>query len=307
MSLNRRLLKMPIIYWTPAGLAVAPANLGIAIGGDHAFQTSVQQALAQINAVTSGQQLLNGIVAAITPVGNQPLKRVGIQPWNGLNMNMCAALPQPQSPEDPMTPLARAVVGNHPGNIALGITSALNAMGMNNANGFQTIAAQLNMIPNYQLQGAVAGNPVNFNVTAAQVQAWATGVTAFPFPVALQHLQALQHALLIVLQPGMNAGVGCSSRVNWNPAHNTLTIAGVQHQRPPYISLAHELIHAFNDLNGRQIGLDNNSPSTVLYEYMCVGLGPWANPANLAAMANPPKTENAIRALAHLPLRTQYG
>lgn len=297
---------MPIIYWIPPnGFAAAPANLGIGIGGDQAFQNSVRQALTQIFATASGQHLLNGIVAAITPTGNNPLKRISIQPWNPMNMNMCAAMPRQNTLEDPMTPLARAVIGNHPPNIAIGITNALNATNQNNANGYQLIAHHINMIPNYQLQGAVANNPGNYGVTAAHVQAWATGANAFPLPLQPPQLQGLQHALLIVLQAGMNPGVGCSSRVNWNPAHNTITIAGVQHNRPPYISLAHELIHAYNDLNGLQIGLDNLSPSTVLYEYMCVGLGTWANPANLAV--NPPRTENAIRALANLPLRLQYG
>lgn len=298
---------MPVIYWTPNGPAVAPANLGIGIGGDQTFQASVSNALISINSTAAGQQLINGIIAVITPVGNNPLKRITIQPWNILQMNMCAAMPQPATLEDPVTPLARAVLGNHPPNIAIGITNALNAMGRNNLAGFGVIANQMNMLPTYQLQGAVANNPVNLGVTAAHVQSWANGTSAFPLPLPASQLQALQHALLIVLQPGMNAGVGCSSRVNWNPAHTTVTIAGQQLQRPPYIALAHELIHAFNDLNGLQIGLDNGAPSTVLYEYMCVGLGPWANPANLATMPNPPKTENAIRALANLPLRTQYG
>ncbi|MFB8787304.1 MAG: M91 family zinc metallopeptidase [Potamolinea sp.] len=299
---------MPPIYWTPNGPAAGPNNLGIGIPDPPTnpnFQAQVNNALINIhNNSLAGQQLLTNIINITTPMGAANPIRVGINP--GPN-NQCASMPQPGTPQDQMTRLARAVIANNAANTAIEITNSLNALGLNNPAGRAAVAAQINMIPNYQLVGPVAGNPVQFGVTAAHVNGWATGANAFPAPLAPANLDALKHALLIVLQPGMTAGTGCSSRVNWNPTINGITIGGVFTPRPAHVGLAHELIHAYNDMMGLQIGIDFGAPSTVLYEYMCVGLGPWANPANLAALPNPPLTENSIRALSGVPLRPQYG
>ena len=57
--------------------------------------------------------------------------------------------------------------------------------------------------------------------------------------------------------------------------------------RAKSIGLAHELVHAYYNVSGLQMGIDNGDASTAIYEYMCIGLGPWNTE---------PISENQIRA-----------
>lgn len=57
-------------------------------------------------------------------------------------------------------------------------------------------------------------------------------------------------------------------------------------ERPPAVGLAHELVHAYFSVHGQQPGRDDSHWSTILFEYRCVGLGPWDGQA---------PSENSVR------------
>jgi hypothetical protein len=83
-------------------------------------------------------------------------------------------------------------------------------------------------------------------------------------------------------------GVGCASVVRWIP-NQWVTPDG---QRPPYIGLAHELVHAWNNAQGTAVY------DKARNEKIVTGL----LPSN-----NNPITENAIRAEHKIQLRTSYS
>lgn len=83
-------------------------------------------------------------------------------------------------------------------------------------------------------------------------------------------------------------GTGTRTAVSWNP--NILT--SPDGSRPPFIALAHELIHALNNLRGTAY------KDTRKEEYCTVGLGEYAHRRK--------RNENAIRAEHGVAARTQY-
>lgn len=90
-------------------------------------------------------------------------------------------------------------------------------------------------------------------------------------------------------------GTGSASGVAWNS--NIWVIPG-QGQRPPYIGLAHELIHAWHNGYGtKKQSYDDEENFTVgLGQYMMPD--PLANPATI--------TENMIRLEHGIPIRHKY-
>lgn len=84
-------------------------------------------------------------------------------------------------------------------------------------------------------------------------------------------------------------GVGSVSQVLWN----CNIVATPDGSRPPFIALAHELIHALYNLKGEAFA------DTSHEEYRTVGLAPVADAREI--------TENKIRAEHELPLRTAYS
>jgi hypothetical protein len=103
-------------------------------------------------------------------------------------------------------------------------------------------------------------------------------------------------ALMIVLEPWLNPGLGCATRINFDP-HKEV-VAGVR--RPPHCGLFHELVHAYYNATGRQLGREdslNEGNGGRLFELMAVGLGPFAAR---------PFHENAFRAAIGAPLRMAY-
>jgi len=121
----------------------------------------------------------------------------------------------------------------------------------------------------------------NIGITLHEVAGWIAGN---PLPARLSP-RAQNHALVATLaalrdvSPSAN---GAESVIGWNPyASNPLNLS-----RPPAIGLAHELIHAYYSGLGQQLGRDFGHPSTVLFEFLCVGLGPWDEA---------PISENGIR------------
>lgn len=110
----------------------------------------------------------------------------------------------------------------------------------------------------------------NIGITNHEVAGWIAGQ---PLPGRLTP-RAKNHALvatLAALRAVSPSGGGSESSIGWNPyASNPLNLS-----RPPAIGLAHELVHAYYNGLGEQLGYDFGHPSTVLFEFLCVGLGPW--------------------------------
>ena len=103
-------------------------------------------------------------------------------------------------------------------------------------------------------------------------------------------------ALALVLEPWMQAGTGCATRINYDP-HKTV-VNGVN--RPAQCGLYHELVHAYYNVIGKQLGREdsiNEGNGGRLFEAMAVGLGPFATRTIC---------ENSFRAALGVQARTTY-
>jgi hypothetical protein len=92
-------------------------------------------------------------------------------------------------------------------------------------------------------------------------------------------------------------GAGSITAIKYNPN----MINTPDGNRPSWIGLAHELIHAYYNLKGKGLGsgtIMNVNGAVEREEMATVGLGPGPHRSI---------TENKIRAEAGLPLRTTYG
>lgn len=88
-------------------------------------------------------------------------------------------------------------------------------------------------------------------------------------------------------------GKGQSASVSWWPEDPGPPYA----PRPPFVGLAHELIHALYILHGLQIADTNTTQGLAINESQVVGLG---------RFKDEPFTENAIRGEHGIDLRLQY-
>lgn len=295
---------MPTVYWDPnhaANHGILPLGnsngIGIGespVGANHIadFQDRVRQDLETIHALPSGANLINTIVNAI------PQKRVGVIPprsWNGgWGANECACL----GGDTGRTAEAAAMGGGGNNTIINAIKIKMNSTGHHQDYGW--VRDQLRQIPRYRLQGAVAVAPNNMGLLDIDIERWLTYQRPLFYGVANADLDDLKNAIMIFLaSPGGSqpqASVGCHSRVYYDPRKNFNALG----PRPAYIGLAHELIHHYYNMRGAQLSHSEDSAhfSTVLYEYMCVGLGPWAGAAI---------SENTIRADAGFGARNRYA
>lgn len=258
-------------------------------------QTDALLALHQLHGVPAGMALMQAICNRTGVNG----KRVAIQPWDAQNTNKCHVVGMAAVKTD----LADALENNR-GQAGAAILAALNALNHPPlGGGYAWLSGQVDATPIYDLQGlpnANASSTVHGAgwVSAAMIQNWCTNATVFPAPLIGPQVQDAALVLATVLQGGATAGGGEHAMVRWNVTSVQFTdTLGVVRQRPPYIAMAHELIHGYHNLLGDQAGHEIGTYSRVLYEYQCVGLGPWAGS---------PHTENAVRASANLALRTCY-
>jgi hypothetical protein len=86
-------------------------------------------------------------------------------------------------------------------------------------------------------------------------------------------------------------GTGSASGVHWNP--NIWVVPG-QGMRPPFIGLAHELVHAWHNAKGIKKGNYDEEES------FTVGLGRYAGGGTRTI------NENLLRSEHNIPARTQY-
>ncbi len=133
--------------------------------------------------------------------------------------------------------------------------------------------------------GPVTPQAYDIGITGAQVQQWMGGA---PLSGIVADAGKRLHAILstiVALYPHGVAGPGVGSAVRFCADPDS----EMNQERPPAIGLAHELIHAYWSLKGMQPGDEFAGPdsTTILFEYRCVGIGPWDEVA---------PSENSIRA-----------
>lgn len=107
----------------------------------------------------------------------------------------------------------------------------------------------------------------NLGITPRVISRWLDRGTPLP-ENAKEHVIT---STIVALKDTSASGGTSGSTVGWNidPDYE------LNGRRPPAIGLGHELIHAYYSKKGMQCGLDSGHFSTVLFEYLCVGLGPW--------------------------------
>jgi hypothetical protein len=125
---------------------------------------------------------------------------------------------------------------------------------------------------------------------AGMLNAWIAG-TAPALPTRDQI-----DAIMMVLEPWLANGPGCATRIQFDP--HKVIVNGTA--RPPHCGLFHELMHAYYNSIGGQLGredsLDENNGGR-LFECMAVGLG---------VFGARPLSENVFRAEMNVALRLSY-
>lgn len=108
------------------------------------------------------------------------------------------------------------------------------------------------------------------DVTPSEVQAWMnSGI--LPGRLSTEDQNQLKLAAVVALEEFSTPAAGSPSSIRFAiGAHDAFI-----EQRAPCIALGHELVHAYFSLRGRQPGEELSHFSTVLFEFKCVGLGPW--------------------------------
>jgi hypothetical protein len=284
---------MPPVYYRPPN-ALNNAGPGIGITDPAPHQASVANALISIRQIAVGNNLLVAIDNLL--VGGM---FCSIAPWDPQATNKCAT-PGAGGSDNAKTTLAQTLEFNHAG-AHTAITNSLAGAGQ--AGNYGWLATQIcnHPIPNIVGVPAVAASHTVHGanwVTQQMVQDWATNNVQFPGPLVGQQVDDAALIMVAVLRPGLIAGPGAHSRVHWSATSVSYTnTAGVLQPRPPFLGLAHELVHALHNLRGGQTGHDIGSYSRVLYEYLCIGLADWAGE---------PISENAIRLSAGIALRNLY-
>ncbi|MGI9282809.1 MAG: M91 family zinc metallopeptidase [Endozoicomonas sp.] len=298
---------MPAKYWNPTlhaadaegflplgnsnGIGIAESPMGNNQIAD--FQSRVAQDLASINALPTGQNLITAILQG---VGNG--KRLGIvapRQWHaGWGSNECACL----GGDNARVRSAVAVGSGDTNTLVNALKIKITSMGHQNDYGW--LKDQLRAVPRFRLRGLVANAPNNMGVLDLDIERWLTYQRPLYHGLANGDKNDMKNAIMVFLathggMPVVN-GPGTNSRVYYDPRKN-FNAVGI---RPAYVGLSHELIHHYYNMRGAQISHSEDSAhfSTVLYEYMCVGLGPW----NGAAIS-----ENQIRQDAGVALRTRYA
>lgn len=108
-------------------------------------------------------------------------------------------------------------------------------------------------------------------LTAPQAYTWLT-TAALPNTLTTVERDHVILSTIASLDSQAQAGAGCDCVVQWciDPAN------ALNRVRPPAIGLGHELIHSYFGVRGEQPGVEApNNLSVELFEYRCVGLGPW--------------------------------
>jgi len=152
--------------------------------------------------------------------------------------------------------------------------------GSSTASPFQSIA------PPIPVSGHAPKTPAEF--IAGIIQTWIDR-TAFPTNDEMD-------ILCLVLRRWLNNGVGVGTRINYDP-HKVLTTSG---SRPPHVALFHELVHAYYNAAGSQLGREDSASENNggrLFELMSTGLPPFDAE---------PYSENKFRSIIGVAPRKTY-
>lgn len=102
--------------------------------------------------------------------------------------------------------------------------------------------------------------------------------------------------LCLVLEPWLRDGTGTNTLISYDP--HKVVVAGVS--RPPQVALYHELVHAFYNASGGQLGREDSideGNGGRLFELMAVGLPPFEDR---------PYSENRFRSAVGVETRKKY-
>lgn len=272
-------------------VSLAENGIGVTDSSDH--QASVINALINIASCQEGVNLINSITGAI-----DDNHRVAIAPWDSQGVNKCATIGDSGKAKVKLA-LALEFEGHNT------ITAELNAAmkALNREGQWEWLASEVCKTPIPNIIGIPNDTPSrNVHkenwIDKGVVKNWFENREQFPYPLVGQKIDDLRLILIVIFKDVLRNGAGEHSRVYWSSASNQYTdTLGNVHVRPPHISLAHELVHAYHNIRGTQTGHDIGTYSRVLYEWQCVGLGPWQHK---------PLTENRMRAGLHLAERDCY-
>ncbi len=232
--------------------------------GQEGFYDIVDRCLSDIYWNPAGRYLINTIIEKTSG-----RKRVEIVPGSS---NLCRGASTAGS-----LPLLLSLDSEKGYNKIEEMEKALRNMGFFNRRGFIWLANNISKIPEYSFKGYKMA-PVR--ITTDDVQQW------FESEDPNHHIykclgpnvnkalrESLRLRIIISLYDGAPSNRGGGSSLNFDPNY----MGGANNHRPPAIGLAHELIHSYYFICGRQIGTDFGKYSTMLFEYLCVGIGPWWN------------------------------
>jgi hypothetical protein len=289
------------IYVTaPFALAIGTSPLGIQIHrsdnrGSHQVDTVL--ALQELDNTAAGRALVRDIVTNTAPnqITHHGQPRL-VSVTATARGNRCTAV----NPDDGLTRLAAALQNGRGDDVSTEIREAMTSLGHNPAapGSYDWLQNQINSTPIYELDGVPSTQPSSTQhgndwISAAMLQEWVTN-NNFPTGLSTQLNNDAEVVLGTALARGARPGEGTHSRVNWS-ASNTMSTMG--QQRPSYIGLGHELIHAYHNQRGEQPGREDRA-NAVLGEYAAVGLGPFQGATH---------TENGLRQSANLPARDRYN
>jgi hypothetical protein len=251
-------------YWDPAQDTLQEAACGIAISSRYpGYHSQVHTHLKAIYQSAAGQTFLDELAGAgakrTSIVDHELSNQCGSHGSTaGLNAVAKELFPENETKLGPACKAALALV--NPGGLSR------NAW----------LAREINRIPKYKLKGPPVATPANIGVTTEQVAKWIDNNESIWTDYGNDDAcNAIKQAVMVALYDTSAKGAGCGSMVNYCMGDSNPMNA----ERPPAIGLSHELIHAYYNLRGEQPGFEVENFSTVLFEYRCVGLGPWSTAA----------------------------
>ncbi len=249
-----------------SGTTIEVRHSGIPYPGGGNYQDTVLRHLEEIRSFPVGQQFFQ----ALTAFG----KKQAIL-YNGVNSNQAAGSPMGY------TLLRKYNDNGDDAKFAAELRLTMQRAGLSSGDlGDLLGKTQLN-----NWQGGVDQSPFPMFLQdriAVQVETWLKGATR----LGHAEMDVLMLALYQTAPGSIKSGSGVGTRINYDP-HKTST-AGIE--RPPQVKLFHELIHAYYNAGGNQLGREDSAMVTNggrLFELMSVGLPPFDTA---------PFSENKLRA-----------
>lgn len=255
-------------------------------------QSTILRHLEEIESFPSGLRLLQGIQASGKQVGVKYMGPGNNQAAGAARAYYALRMHHDAGTQGPFTAEFTAAIGR------------MTAAGQN----LNWLADQLYrvMIPTWnggQMQSPFRGLPMVMiprpqgqrPVPQTPIQQIVTILNTYLAGTAMPNLDQMD-ALVLVLEPWMQAGPGVATRINYDPQKSVVN----GQARPPQVGLYHELVHAYYNAIGKQLGREdslNEGNGGRLFEAMAVGLGPFNTR---------PISENKFRQDLGVALRNTY-